>query len=85
MPTAATSTATTGHGPRLELGFVILDEVFGSQDDERRQRLLAELRILSNRFRQMLVITHLSDIAELCDAQVEVSLLEPGRSLATVS
>jgi exonuclease SbcC len=68
----------------VELGFVVLDEVFGSQDDERRQRLLGELRILSNRFRQMLVITHISDIAELCDAQVEVSLLEPGRSLATL-
>lgn len=68
----------------VDLGFVVLDEVFGSQDDERRQRLLGELRALSGRFRQMLVITHLSDIAELCDSQVEVSLLEPGRSAAQV-
>lgn len=69
----------------VDLGFVVLDEVFGSQDDERRQRLLAELRSLSIRFRQMLVITHLTEIAELCDSQLEVSLLEPGRSLATVT
>jgi exonuclease SbcC len=68
----------------VDLGFVVLDEVFGSQDDERRQRLLTELRALSNRFRQMLVITHVTEIAELCDSQLEVSLLEPGRSLATV-
>ncbi len=69
----------------VDLGFVVLDEVFGSQDDERRQRLLTELRrASSNRFRQMLVITHVTEIAELCDSQVEVSLLEPGRSLATV-
>lgn len=68
----------------VDLGFVILDEVFGSQDEERRQRLLSELRALSNRFRQMLVITHLSEIAELCDAQLEVSLPEPGRSTACI-
>ena len=49
----------------VDLGFVILDEVFGSQDEERRQRLLSELRALGNRFRQMLVITHLPEIAEL--------------------
>ena len=29
--------------------------------------------------------SHISDIAELCDAQVEVSLLEPGRILATLT
>ena len=69
----------------VDLGFVILDEVFGSQDDERRQRLLGELRALSGRFRQMLVITHLSDIADLCDSHVEVTLLEPGRSSAVVA
>lgn len=69
----------------VDLGFVVLDEVFGSQDDERRQRLLGELRALSNRFRQMLVITHLSDIADLCDSHVEVVIDEPGRSSAAVA
>jgi hypothetical protein len=33
----------------------------------------------------MLVITHLSDIADLCDSHLEVSLLEPGRSSAVVA
>ncbi len=66
----------------VELGFVVLDEVFGSQDEERRQRLLSELRALSNRFRQILVITHLPEIADLCDAQLDVTLPEPGRSTA---
>ncbi|MGH3031853.1 MAG: ATP-binding protein, partial [Gaiellaceae bacterium] len=68
----------------VDLGFVILDEVFGSQDEERRQRLLSELRALSNRFRQMLLITHLPELAELCDAQLVVSLPEPGRSIACI-
>jgi exonuclease SbcC len=63
-----------------EVNFVILDEVFGSQDDERRQLLLGELRALGNRFEQLLVITHLPDIADLCEHELEVVLEEPGRS-----
>jgi exonuclease SbcC len=65
-----------------ELGFVILDEVFGSQDEDRRERLLAALRSLENRFHQLLVITHVGDIADLCDHQLQVRLEAPGRSSA---
>lgn len=67
-----------------EIDFVVLDEVFGSQDDERRQLLLSELRALGNRFQQLLVITHLADIADLCEHQIEVRLEEPGRSTASL-
>lgn len=67
-----------------ELGFVVLDEVFGSQDDERRQRLLGELRGLAERFRQVLVITHLPDIADLCDSQLEVTVVDDGTSTAVL-
>ena len=70
----------------VQLGFLILDEVFGSQDDERRPRLLSELRELATgRFRQVLVITHNLEIASHCDARIDVSLTEPGRSIATVT
>lgn len=67
-----------------ELGFVVLDEVFGSQDEDRRQRLLDALRALGTRFHQLMVITHMSDIADLCDHQLVVTLAEPGRSLADI-
>jgi len=46
---------------------------------------LYELRALSNRFRQMLVITHLPEIAELCDQQLEVTIDAPGRSTACLA
>ena len=65
-----------------EINFVVLDEVFGSQDDDRRQLLLGELRALGNRFQQLLVITHLGDLADLCEHLIEVRLEEPGRSSA---
>ncbi len=66
----------------VEIGFVVLDEVFGSQDETRRHNLLNELRRLSERFRQLFVITHLPDIADLCDQQLDITLAEPGRSHA---
>lgn len=68
----------------MELGFVVLDEVFGSQDEDRRQRLLDALRSLSARFQQLIVITHMPDIADLCDHQLVVTLAEPGRSVAEI-
>jgi exonuclease SbcC len=69
----------------VELGFVVLDEVFGSQDEERRRRLADELRTLGNRFHQLLVITHVPDIAELGEHQISVQLDEPGRSTAELT
>lgn len=65
-----------------EVGFIVLDEVFGSQDEDRRRNLLAQLRELSQQFHQMLVITHLPDIADLCEHHLTVELAEEGRSVA---
>ena len=69
----------------VELGFVVLDEVFGSQDDDRRRGLITQLRRLSERFHQMLVITHVPEIADQCDigdrARAARAGLEPHRGL----
>lgn len=49
---------------RSRLQFVALDEVFGSQDEERRQSVVDALHSLSPVFRQILVVTHLEDVRE---------------------
>lgn len=64
----------------VELGFVVLDEVFGSQDEARRRGLIEQLRRLSERFHQMLVITHVPEIADQCDTVVVLEQPEHGRS-----
>ena len=64
----------------VELGFVVLDEVFGSQDDDRRRGLITQLRRLSERFHQMLVITHVPEIADQCDTVIALEQPEPGSS-----
>lgn len=54
--------------PRL----IILDEVFGSQDVDRRRLLLEHLRELERVFSQVFIVSHFDDVADACDLQVEV-------------
>jgi DNA repair exonuclease SbcCD ATPase subunit len=58
-------------------GFVILDEVLGSQDPDRRAALMGELRELTREFRQVFVLSHFADIADSCDIHLKVSRPDP--------
>jgi len=42
--------------------FIILDEIFGSQDSYRRQNIMKALNGLSSKFRQIFLITHIEDV-----------------------
>ena len=46
---------------------LILDEVFGSLDDTRRQNVIDLLRALRDRFDQVIVITHIDDVRDGLD------------------
>jgi exonuclease SbcC len=65
----------------MEARFVILDEVFGSQDADRRRALIEALRELDQEFAQILIVSHFDDFMEHCDLRVTVKA-EDGRSLA---
>ena len=56
-------TRITARKRGVELGIIMLDEIFGSQDQERRQELLTQFRQMYNYFRQVFLITHVDDIA----------------------
>lgn len=45
-----------------ESTFLIFDEIFGSQDEERRNNLLLALRTQESRFPQILLISHIAEI-----------------------
>ena len=66
-----------------EQGFVILDEVFGSQDADRRRLLLQQLGDLAENaeFQQIFVISHTHDVREHCRLHVNVKR-ENGVSVA---
>lgn len=45
-----------------ESTFLIFDEIFGSQDEERRNNLLTALRTQESRFPQIILISHISEM-----------------------
>jgi len=65
---------TLAHQRGTEHSFVILDEVFGSQDVGRRKMLMEQLLELSHgEFEQIFVISHTEDIVEQCSLHIGVT------------
>jgi exonuclease SbcC len=65
---------------------LILDEVFGSLDELRRENVLALLRRLHDRFEQVMVITHIEDVREGLDRVLQVTYdAERGASRVTAA
>ncbi|HWA58378.1 MAG TPA: SMC family ATPase [Gemmatimonadales bacterium] len=54
------------------LSLLVLDEVFGSLDEERRASVLDLLRSLADRFPQVILITHIESVREGFDRVVRV-------------
>ncbi|MHB0977080.1 MAG: AAA family ATPase [Candidatus Aquicultorales bacterium] len=69
-------------GARLEM--LIVDEGFGTQDEEGRDRLIEALGSVAKDFEKIIVITHLDELKEVFPARIEV-VKKPGiGSVATV-
>ncbi len=63
---------------------LILDEVFGSLDEARRQSVVALLRGLGDRFEQVILITHIEQVREGLDRVINVRYdEETGTSVVT--
>jgi exonuclease SbcC len=65
--------------------FLILDEVFGSQDVEHREKMINMLRGLDERFPQIFAISHISDVQGQFDNTISVIEDELGNSRVEVS
>ncbi|MBN1480272.1 SMC family ATPase [candidate division KSB1 bacterium] len=66
------------------INFIVLDEIFGSQDTERRNLILNALGQLSTQFRQIFVITHIEAIKEMLPVLVNVEMCDAAVSTATL-
>ena len=62
--------------------FIILDEIFGSQDMIRRQNIMKALNSLSSKFRQIFLITHVEDVKHFMEHTMAVS--EDERGISTI-
>ena len=65
------------------LSLLVLDEVFGSLDESRRQHVLALLRRLGDRFPQVVLITHIEQVRDGLDRVIRVEY-DPGRGTSVV-
>ncbi len=63
-----------------ETGFIILDEIFGSQDIHRKSSIIEALNQLTKQFRQIILITHVEDIKDTVENIIEVIENEEGIS-----
>src|SRR5438874_1093651 len=54
------------------LTLLVLDEIFGSLDESRRQHVVALLRRLADRFPQVVLITHIEQVREGLDRVIRV-------------
>ncbi|HQE87019.1 MAG TPA: SMC family ATPase [Methanothrix sp.] len=72
-------------GPDEEsYSFLILDEIFGSQDQEHREKMIQMLRNLERRFPQIIAISHISDVQGQFDCTLQVVEDEMGNSRVEV-
>ncbi|MBI3962349.1 MAG: hypothetical protein HY335_06340, partial [Deinococcus sp.] len=62
-----------------QLSLLILDEIFGSLDDTRQHNVVQMLRGLSNRFEQIILITHVDTVRHAADAVLRVEYNEQKR------
>lgn len=67
----------------VDLGLLILDEVFGSLDDMRRESVVSLLHNLKGCFQQILLITHIEAIHDMVDQCIYVEY-DPETSVSIV-
>jgi len=70
-------------GARLQT--LVIDEGFGSQDAEGRQRLIEAINLVRPEFAKILIITHLEELKEAFPARVEIEKTLQGSSVAVIT
>jgi exonuclease SbcC len=69
-------------GARLQM--LVIDEGFGSQDAQGRQRLIEAINLVKNDFAKILVITHLDELKDSFPTRIEVEKTERGSVIRVV-
>jgi exonuclease SbcC len=62
------------------VNFLILDEIFGSQDQVRKRGIMNAFEQLSKQFKQIFLITHIEDVKDLMSNAITVMEREDGSS-----
>ncbi|MCI0495572.1 SMC family ATPase, partial [candidate division KSB1 bacterium] len=69
---------------RSQINFIVLDEIFGSQDEQRKDLIISALQHLSSQFRQIFIITHVEGIKDALPVIIAVEEKSVEESVAKV-
>jgi exonuclease SbcC len=69
-------------GARLQT--LVIDEGFGSQDAQGRQRLIESINAVKDDFAKILVITHLDELKDAFPTRIEVEKTETGSTVRVI-
>lgn len=69
-------------GARLQT--LVIDEGFGSQDADGRQRLVEAINMVKPEFSKIMVITHLEELKDAFPARIEVTKLPKGSQVEVI-
>jgi DNA repair protein SbcC/Rad50 len=69
-------------GARLQM--LVIDEGFGSQDTQGRQRLIQSINAVRADFAKILVITHLDELKDAFPTRIEVEKTETGSTVTVI-
>ncbi|MFZ5519479.1 MAG: AAA family ATPase [Candidatus Zhuqueibacterota bacterium] len=58
---------------RSRINFIVLDEIFGSQDEQRKELILTALQQLYSQFRQIFIITHIDSVKDALPVVISVT------------
>jgi exonuclease SbcC len=68
-------------GAEQGIGFLAFDEIFGSQDEERRLEMMLALNYLQEQFRQIYIVSHIESLKDYFPHILEVQFGEAGSSV----
>ena len=69
-------------GARLQT--LVIDEGFGSQDSQGRQRLIEAINMVKHDFAKILVITHLDELKDAFPNRIEIEKTERGSTVQVI-
>jgi DNA repair protein SbcC/Rad50 len=69
-------------GARLQT--LVIDEGFGSQDVQGRQRLIEAINLVKHDFAKILIITHLEELKDAFPTRIEIEKTERGSSIRVI-
>jgi exonuclease SbcC len=64
----------SGASAENRMEFLAFDEIFGSQDEERRFEMMLALNYLQEQFRQIYIVSHIESLKDFFPHLLEVQL-----------